>query len=222
MAFLRQPYRSAGTYARLLALSATIGVGALHGPAVAATASGAFAVRGIGAQSCKNITAVATGKKADELVQLSSAWVAGYLSQYNRATSKTYEAIPIVDNVVLGKLAINICRSNPDTLFEAIAASLVTSFSRGALSEESPIVEIKSDKSKALVRRAVFRLVQQELIKGGFLPAGSADGDYGPATRAALSKFQEARGITVTGVPDPQTLVHLFAMGEKAKGAGKN
>ncbi len=206
----------------MLALSAAIGIGALHGPAVAATGSGAFAVRGIGAQSCKNITAVAAGKKADELVQLSSAWVAGYISQYNRATSNTYEAIPIVDNVVLGKLAINVCRSNPDTLFEAVAASLVASFSRGALSDESPDIELKNGNSRAVLRRGVVRLVQQELIREGFLPAGSVDGDYGPGTRAALSKFQEARGITMTGVPDPQTLVHLFAMGEKAKGAIKN
>ncbi len=206
----------------MLALSAAIGIGALHGPAVAATGSGAFAVRGIGAQSCKNITAVAAGKKADELVQLSSAWVAGYVSQYNRATSNTYEAIPIVDNVVLGKLAINVCRSNPDTLFEAVAASLVASFSRGALSDESPDIELKNGNSRAVLRRGVVRLVQQELIREGFLPAGSVDGDYGPGTRAALSKFQEARGITMTGVPDPQTLVHLFAMGEKAKGAIKN
>ncbi len=206
----------------MLALSAAIGIGALHGPAVAATGSGAFAVRGIGAQSCKNITAVAAGKKADELVQLSSAWVAGYISQYNRATSNTYEAVPIVDNVVLGKLAINVCRSNPDTLFEAVAASLVASFSRGALSDESPDIELKNGNSRAVLRRGVVRLVQQELIREGFLPAGSVDGDYGPGTRAALSKFQEARGITMTGVPDPQTLVHLFAMGEKAKGAIKN
>ena len=206
----------------MLALSAAIGIGALHGPAVAATGSGAFAARGIGAQSCKNITAVAAGKKADELVQLSSAWVAGYISQYNRATSNTYEAVPIVDNVVLGKLAINVCRSNPDTLFEAVAASLVASFSRGALSDESPDIELKNGNSRAVLRRGVVRLVQQELIREGFLPAGSVDGDYGPGTRAALSKFQEARGITMTGVPDPQTLVHLFAMGEKAKGAIKN
>ncbi|CAM5318252.1 hypothetical protein ATER59S_00977 [Aquamicrobium terrae] len=221
MAF-RRSYRSVRARACALAVAAIWGLGGLQGHADAATASGAFAVRGTGAQSCKNITAIAAGDNADELVQLSAAWVAGYLSQYNRSAPNTYEAVPIVDNVVLGKLAINICRSNPDALFEAIAASLVASFSRGSLSEDSPMIEIKSDKNSAQVRRAVFRLVQQELINAGLLPLGSADGDYGPATRSALSKFQEARGITTTGVPDPQTLVHLFAMGEKARGASKN
>ena len=181
----------------MLALSAAIGIGALHGPAVAATGSGAFAVRGIGAQSCKNITAVAAGKKADELVQLSSAWVAGYVSQYNRATSNTYEAIPIVDNVVLGKLAINVCRSNPDTLFEAVAASLVASFSRGALSNESPDIELKNGNSRAVLRRGVVRHAEthrafsggKEQLDGGGLQLG----DIGLAGHR-LFRVQEVLG----------------------------
>mgnify|MGYP000933054623 CR=1 FL=1 len=220
---VRKPERSFALRKGALAASLIASFVAVHASAQAATASGAFAVRGLGAQACKDITAVAASGKADDLVQLSGAWIAGYVSQFNRINPNVYEAMPIVDNVVLGKLAINICRANPDTLFEAVASSLITSFSRGALSEDSAIVEIKSDKSSsAFVRRAVFRLVQHELIKEGFLPAGSADGDYGPASRAALSKYQEARGITMTGIPDPQTLIHLFAMGDKAQGSGKN
>lgn len=221
MAFRQLP-RTVSTSVWALATCLTAAFSTVQGQADAAAISGSFAVRGLGAQSCRDISALATGDKADDLIQLSAAWIAGYLSQFNRGNSDTYEAVPIVDNVVLGKLAINICRSNPDILFEAVAASLVTSFSRGVLAEESPIVELKSGKNSAMLRRASFRLVQQELIEQGYLPGGGADGDYGPASRAALSKYQEARGITTTGVPDAQTLIHLFAMGGTDTESGRN
>jgi hypothetical protein len=200
-----------------LAIALTAGPCATH----AATASGAFAVRGIGAENCKDITSAAQGKQGQELLQTATSWIAGYVSQFDRSNPNTYEAIPIVDNAVLGRLAITLCRANSDALFETVTASLIRSFAPGALSEESPVVELKSGANSAKVRKAVFRLVQQELIKAGFLPAGSADGDYGPRSGEALAKYQKAQGITATGVPDPETLVHLFAMGKKASDSGK-
>lgn len=43
--------------------------------------------------------------------------------------------------------------------------------------------------------------LQQALIKGGYLAAGSATGYFGPLTQTALQKFQCARGIICTGAP---------------------
>ncbi|EEY24739.1 conserved hypothetical protein [Brucella sp. F5/99] len=175
-----------------------------------ATSDGSFAVRGIGAQPCKVINETAQDKVPDDLVQLSGAWIAGYVSQYNRSTANLYEAMPIVDNQVLGRMAIHLCQSNPDLLFEGIAATLVRLFFRMSLPKNSPVLEISYDKKTTLVRRAVLRLAQDELIKLGYLTDSDADGEYGPLTRFALTKFQQAKGIQQTGLPDSVTLVRLF------------
>lgn len=51
--------------------------------------------------------------------------------------------------------------------------------------------------------------VQQALINSGFAVKGGADGKFGLATTIALSKFQAAKGLTVTKVVDEATAVAL-------------
>jgi len=50
--------------------------------------------------------------------------------------------------------------------------------------------------------------LQGALAAAGFDPGG-IDGDYGPLTSAAVSNFQRARNLPVTGVADPATLQAL-------------
>jgi hypothetical protein len=52
--------------------------------------------------------------------------------------------------------------------------------------------------------------LQQKLIKAGYL-SGSATGFFGPATQAALKKFQSAKGIDPTGYTGPSTRAALSA-----------
>lgn len=49
------------------------------------------------------------------------------------------------------------------------------------------------------------RQVQSLLISGGYLAEGQADGIYGKKTTAAVEAFQQASGISVTGVADVAT-----------------
>jgi peptidoglycan hydrolase-like protein with peptidoglycan-binding domain len=51
--------------------------------------------------------------------------------------------------------------------------------------------------------------VQQALINSGFAVKGGADGKFGLATTIALSKFQAAKGLTVSKVVDEATAVAL-------------
>lgn len=190
-----------------------------HQEANAASATGGFSVRGLGAQQCGTLTQPAEGEAANAVLETSSAWIAGYLSQHNRLAPETYEAMPIIDNVAVASLALSLCRSNPDALFESVVASLIQSFSRASLADASDVVEIEHDGAVAVLRRGVFLRVQEELIARNLLGPGSADGHYGPRSREAIVAFQSSRGIAASGIPDPQTLIHLFALGRQADDA---
>ena len=52
------------------------------------------------------------------------------------------------------------------------------------------------------------KILQQALTRLGFSP-GKADGDYGPATKIAVEKFQVANGLGEDGVVGPVTLAAI-------------
>lgn len=208
---------------RIIASFIAFGLAAMSGSvpvvtdnALAATETGQFAVRGVGSRSCSDLTAALDGESADDVTDAAALWIAGYVSHFNRSTPGIFEALPIVDNAVVAGLALNVCGANPDVMFEAVIAQVIASFSAGALSEESELVRIAPDGAATTLRRTVFRKVQERLIDEGLLPAGSADGLYGPQSRQALVAFQAARDIAETGIPDPATLIMMFAAGARA------
>ena len=54
------------------------------------------------------------------------------------------------------------------------------------------------------------RKLQNQLIELGFMPKGSADGQYGYQTYNAVKDFQRANGLDVDGVAGPITLTYLY------------
>lgn len=54
----------------------------------------------------------------------------------------------------------------------------------------------------------LVRNVQQALNDKGY-NAGPVDGQWGPSTQDALTRFQQAAGVAQTGAPDRQTLAAL-------------
>lgn len=54
------------------------------------------------------------------------------------------------------------------------------------------------------------KVLQQRLIELSYL-SGSADGDYGTKTKAAVELFQKSAGMSATGVADVETQKALFA-----------
>jgi peptidoglycan L-alanyl-D-glutamate endopeptidase CwlK len=55
---------------------------------------------------------------------------------------------------------------------------------------------------------AGVKRLQRALSKAGFSP-GTIDGDFGPATRAAVMAFQASEGLLVDGIAGPRTLAAL-------------
>lgn len=58
---------------------------------------------------------------------------------------------------------------------------------------------------------ADVKTLQRALKALGFSP-GKPDGDYGPATKQAVEKFQTSKGLTSDGIVGPKTLLALQQM----------
>jgi hypothetical protein len=58
---------------------------------------------------------------------------------------------------------------------------------------------------RSAAAQARLRQVQERLRAAGFSP-GALDGRLGPQTRTALRRYQQRKGLPVTGNPDPQTI----------------
>ena len=56
------------------------------------------------------------------------------------------------------------------------------------------------------------KFIQQMLIDQSFLPAGQADGSYGPKTEAAIARFQESNGLNPTGIANLSTQYRLVEL----------
>jgi len=194
---------SCGALVAFLALSAS--------PGMAATADGAFSIRGIGAQSCAQVVEGVDGDEAGTTRLFLASWTAGYLTRANRDHGSAFETMPVNDTAVVTEVAINLCRDNPDVLFEATVAALVANLSSAAQDRASDLLEVSYGEAALSVRREVIRLVQQQLVALGLLPAGTDDGLFGPRTAEALLIFQETHGLPETGLPDVATLVAIFA-----------
>lgn len=67
---------------------------------------------------------------------------------------------------------------------------------------------VQPEAKKLKVNADVIRAAQQRLIDNGMMQ-GTADGHMGPATMAALRKFQTQQQIPVTGKLDEKTLAKL-------------
>lgn len=63
--------------------------------------------------------------------------------------------------------------------------------------------------------------LQDFLIKYGYLE-GSADGDFGPKTKAAVIKFQKEKGLSPDGEAGPKTWAEIDKIRESEEGNDKS
>ena len=74
--------------------------------------------------------------------------------------------------------------------------------------------EVQPAPEKIRITPDVVRASQQKLTEEGYKP-GTPDGKMGPVTRGAVRKYQQDKGLKVTGTLDESTLSHLNVGGGK-------
>lgn len=194
---------------KLLRISALAAAIAPASGALAQEETKDFSARGLGALACSDLLTMITGPERDVTSELIVAWMAGYISHANRITPETYDIVPVQDLYGVATVLARICERNPSELVEPMANLVVNAFQPLAVSEAGEVLEISNDTTTIRVARSVVQQVQDRLIERGLMPAGSADGQFGPMTRTALTEFQEGLGATPTGIPDVITVFLL-------------
>lgn len=192
------------TLAAALACSAAL---AWSPPARAAAADGQSAVRGIGGEDCAAFVSAVADRKQGAFVF--AGWLDGYISAVNRLNPETFDSMPWQSTNTLMALINNHCTANPQDMLFSVVRGLMDFYAAQHMAAASPRVDAAAGEKSITVYREIMRRAQEALAKAGVY-SGTADGLYGPKTRAAFEAFQEQAGLAKSGLPDQETLFRLF------------
>ncbi len=192
---------------RCLRLFALLAVVVHAAPAHAASARGEFGVKGLGADSCAAFVE-ASRQKAPSVAEF-RGWVEGYITAVNRYRPDTFDVAPWQSAGLLLSLIHAHCQQNPDHRLFDVVHQLQVLLAEDRLVARSEIAEPSNGKDKVRIYTEVLKRAQQALIDRGLLD-GTADGVFGPKTKAAFEALQKQVGLPVTGLPDQETLFELL------------
>ena len=176
-------------------------------PVLAADAENRFAIKGAGVAKCSAFIQAFEGRSND--AYLFAGWITGYITALNQQTPKTFDLAPWQTPEVLMFLLRDLCGRAPDQQVYRVAGGLAQILARDRLETLSEPVQIENGEHKVTLPKEVVRRVQERL-KARDVYKGTPDGGYGAGTRKAIEAFQTQEKIPVTGIPDPQTLMHLM------------
>ncbi len=196
-----------------------VGTGGVQS-ARAADAKHLFAVHGVGALSCGDVTAALL--KGDVAIRGTIlSWLMGYVSAMNRIQPDTYDVSPVQVPEAMIDMVVGVCQRDASARVETAAYSVFHTLSSAALSTESPEVQVTTNGRTTMLRKDTLIALQKYLIAEKFL-RGEADGSFGPTTQAALADFQKKQNLPQTGLPDPPTIVRaLVELPAQAKAPAK-
>ncbi len=179
---------------------------AVPAPAPAADAAGRFAVDGPGAASCADFLRARDAGGA--ALAGFAGWAAGFISAVNVFTPDTYDVTPWQTvELVTAMLAAHCARATDQPFVEATGA-LVGALTADRLTTLSPIVQARKGGTSVVLYAAILDDVRARLNRAGHDP-GSGSG-FDAAFAGALSDWQKANGVPVTGLPDQPTLNDLM------------
>ena len=186
-------------------------------PAFGADADGRFAVKGAGGARCAAFVEAREARNEAAITAYQS-WTSGYLTAANRLSPETFDMVAWQGLGVLLAAIEGHCRRNPDLPFHAAIGALVIALAPDRITARSELVRIPSGETTLVVYEETLRRTQKQLAQRK-LYTGRIDGKFGDGTRRAVEAFQKAENITVSGLPDQQTLFRLLRSAEAAQPA---
>jgi peptidoglycan hydrolase-like protein with peptidoglycan-binding domain len=193
---------------KTILMSVVWAVTAVASFAQADTEIGSFSARGTGAQICTTVTAAFQANAPIAQNEVAS-WLSGYISHMNRTTEDYFDVSPVQDTGHLALVVNAACTQNPDSLLEGIAWTVISALRPLASKTETNLVTVQNDLGSITLRSDVLLEMQKILVNEGVLDANQADGQYGQNTNNALRTYQEANGLSVTGLPEAFTLLSI-------------
>ena len=97
----------------------------------------------------------------------------------------------------------------PDGQFRAEAEARIAALAGPAI-DEAAVAAAQEEERRLNLNPLTARLVEARLADLGLEP-GRVDGDFNAATRQAIARYQDARGLPVTGYMSQATAVRLLA-----------
>lgn len=175
--------------------------------ALAADRTGEYAVRGPGAQPCSTFTAAVEQNRPELGAYI--GYIDGVLTTTSRLTPNVFDVNPFILPGPFAAIVANICRQAPERILELAVRGGIEALTRARVPQMSPVVEMTVGENRMSLRAETLRAVQTRL-KALNLLRDNPDGRFGQATQDALRRFQQANRLTVTGLPDPDTVIALL------------
>ena len=191
----------------LLAMILSLALVSPTGPALAADRNGEFSSRGLGIITCQRYLEEKAGNT--ENYPFFRSWLNGYLSAYNQFRPETFDISAGAPIEQLIAAVEQICEADPQRPFWAAASRLTRLLDDRRLTVKPELVTLTAGDNTVTVTKAQVRRVQQALKDRGY-QVGVVDGLYGGNTRRALEDFQQSEALTVTGLPDRETVTKLL------------
>ena len=201
-----------GTIRILAALAAALS----SVPAAAQNAE--FAVEEYGRVSCAQFNTAHLNKEGVAYARI-MGFVQGYLTAANRYETDTFDLSPWHNAPAFDLILDKRCKDRPKDTLIATLQLMVSSFRPLRVAKPSPMVKVSDGKGGyMLVYDTILRRAEAVLKARGLLgaaritPAAATMGgkpvayDYSPEVREAFRKYQEAKGLDQTGMPDTASL----------------
>ncbi|MSP67881.1 MAG: peptidoglycan-binding protein [Alphaproteobacteria bacterium] len=180
----------------------------LMGPSAgAADRSGQFAARGVGQATCADFVAAIDEQSTDYYI--TGGWLDGYLTAFSQLTADTYDIAPWQGTDALAAVITVNCERDPTQSLMGVIVAMAGALKGQRLRDRSTEVVAKVGEKSISLYQDTLRRMQEALAAAGHYK-GTADGQFGPKTQAAIEAFQMARGIAVTGLPDQPTVWALL------------
>lgn len=178
------------------------------GPAHAADASGSFAIKDAGAQTCGAfLKAWDEGNR--DLVQY-AGWISGYLTGLNQFTDGAYDLAPWQSTETLLGMTRSACGQLPEeTRFLDAFQRLIQQMAGMALSASSELEGVRRGTRGFAIYKDVLEAAKRRLAVEGFDP-GPIEAEFDQTASNAFLAFQKTRDLEETGLPDQKTLFELF------------